>query len=67
MKPLDLQAEVFLAAFVAYAIVVLIVTLWNARSARRDSSGLDETRPAGHVLHERRAQALVGQVFGGDR
>jgi hypothetical protein len=67
MKPLDLQVEVFLVAFVAYAVIVLVVTLCNARTARRDSSRVDETGPGGHVFHERRAQALVGQVFGGDR
>lgn len=67
MKPFELQAEVFLAAFVAYAIIVLVVTLWNARAARRVSRRLDETGPGGHVLHERRAQALVGQIFGGHR
>ena len=67
MKPFELHAEVLLAAFVVYAIIVLLVTLWNARAARRDSSRRDETGPGGHVLHERRAQALVGQIFGGDR
>ena len=67
MKPFELQAEVFLAAFVAYAIIVLIVPLWSARVSRRDSRRLDETGPGGHVLHERRAQALVGQIFGSDR
>lgn len=67
LNPLDLNVEVLLAAFVAYAVIVLVVTLWNARAARRDSGGLDEAGPGRHVLHERRAQALVGQVFGGDR
>lgn len=67
MAPIELQAEVLLAAFAVYAVVVLVLTLWNARAARRRSGGLDEAGPAGHVLHERRSQALVGQIFGGDR
>ena len=67
MGPLELQAEVLLAAFGVYAAIVVVLTLWNAHQDRRDSSRLDETRPGGHVLHERRSQALVGQVFGGDR
>lgn len=67
MGPLELQAEVLLAAFGVYAAIVVLLTLWNARQDRRGSGRLDETRPGGHVLHERRSQALVGQVFGGDR
>jgi len=67
MGPLELQAEVLLAAFGVYAAIVVVLTLWNARRDRLVSSRLDEARPGGHVLHERRAQALVGQVFGGDR
>lgn len=68
MGPFELQAEVLLAAFGVYAAIVVVLTLWNARQDRRSGSGrLDETRPGGHVLHERRSQALVGQIFGGDR
>ena len=67
MGPLELQAEVLLAAFGVYAAIVVVLTLWNARRDRLVSSRLDEARPGGNVLHERRAQALVGQVFGGDR
>jgi hypothetical protein len=72
MGPLELDAEVLLAAFGVYAAIVVVLTLWNARQARlgldrRGSRRLDETGPGGHVLHERRSQALVGQVFGGDR
>lgn len=67
MGPLELQAEVLLAAFGVYAAVVVLLTLWNARQDRRNSGRLDEARPGGHVLHERRSQALVGQIFGGHR
>ena len=72
MASSELQAEVLLTAFGLYALVVVALTLWNARAARRDarrlsSGGLDEARPGRHVLDERRAQALVGQIFGGDR
>jgi len=67
MGPVELQAEVLLAAFGVYAAIVIVLTLWNARQDRRKSGGLDEAGPGGHVLHERRSQALVGQVFGGDR
>ena len=67
MGPLELQAEVLLAAFGVYAAIVVVLTLWNAHKDRRGSRRLDEARPGGHVLHERRSQALVGQVFGGDR
>lgn len=61
-----LQPEVFLTAYGAYAAVVIGVLLWNAREARL-SRRLDEARPRGHVLHESRAKALIGQVFGGHR
>jgi hypothetical protein len=64
---LELQPEVFLTAYVAYAAIVMAVILWNAWDARRISRRLDEARPGRHVLHEGRAQALIGQVFGGDR
>lgn len=67
MAPIEFHAEVLLVAFGAYAAIVLALTIWNARQARNASRGLDEARPGGHVLHERRAQALVGQIFGGDR
>lgn len=68
MGPLELNAEVLLAAFGLYAAIVVVLTLWNARQDRRNGSGrFDEAGPGGHVLHERRSQALVGQVFGGDR
>ena len=63
---LDLQPEVFVTAYVAYAAVVMAVVVWNALEART-SRRLDEARPGRHVLHESRAQALIGQVFGGDR
>ena len=64
---MELQPEVFLTAYVAYAVVVMAVVLWNAWDARRGSRRLDEARPGRHVLHESRAKALIGQVFGGDR
>lgn len=64
---LDLHPEVFLTAYGAYAVVVMVVLLWNAVEARRDSRRLDEARPGRHVLHEGRAQALIGQVFGRNR
>lgn len=67
MRSPELQAEVLLAAFGLYAAVVILLTLWNARADRRSSSRLDEAGPGGHVLDERGAEALVGQVFGGDR
>lgn len=77
MGPLELNTDVLLAAFGVYATIVVVLTLWNARQARLDSgrldagrvgSGrLDEAGPAGHVGDERRSQALVGQIFGGDR
>jgi len=67
MAPIDIHADVLLAAFGAYAAIVLMLTVWNARQARHASRGLDEARPSGHVLHERRSQALLGQIFGGDR
>ena len=67
MGPLELQAEVLLAAFGVYAAIVVVLTLWNARQDRRGSGRLDEPRPGAHVLHESRAQALIGQVFGGHR
>ena len=67
MAPIEFHAEVLLVAFGAYAAIVLTLTVWNARQARDMSRRLDETRPGGHVLDERRSQALVGQVFGGDR
>ena len=66
MASIELHAEVLLTAFGVYAVIVVALTLWNARQARR-SGGLDEAGPSGHVLHERRPQALVGQIFGGDR
>ena len=67
MGPLELQAEVLLAAFGLYAVIVVVLTLWNARAARTASRRLDEAGPGGHVLHKRRSQALVGQIFGRDR
>ncbi len=63
---LELQPEVFLTAYGAYASVVMGVLLWNAWDARRGSRRLDEPRPARHVLHEGRAKALIGQIFGRD-
>ena len=64
---LELQPEVFLTAYAAYAMVVGVVLLWNGWEARRGSGRLDEARPARHVLHESRAKALIGQIFGGHR
>lgn len=64
---LELQPEVFLTAYGAYAAVVMAVLVWNAWDARRASGRLDEARPGRHVLHESRAKALIGQVFGGHR
>lgn len=64
---LELQPEVFLTAYGAYAAVVMAVLLWNGWEGRRLSGRLDESRPARHVLHESRAKALIGQIFGGDR
>ena len=65
---LDLQPEVFLTAYVAYAAVVMAVLLWNAWDGRRTASRrLDEARPGRHVLHESRTKALIGQIFGGHR
>jgi hypothetical protein len=61
---LELQPEVFLTAYGAYASVVMVVLLWNAWDSRRVSRRFDEARPARHVLHERRAKALIGQIFG---
>lgn len=67
MTAFELQTAMLLAAFGAYASVVVTLTLWNARKDRRGLSRLNEPRPAGHVGHERRSQSLVGQVFGGHR
>lgn len=67
MTPIGLNAGVLLTAFGVYALIVVALTLWNARAARRESRRLDEAGPGGHVLNERRSQALVGQIFGGDR
>lgn len=67
MAPIEIHADVLLAAFGAYAAIVLGLTAWNAHRERLASRGLDEARPGGHVLHERRSQALLGQIFGGDR
>jgi len=67
MTPIELHAEVLLTAFGVYALIVVALTLWNARAARLGSGGLDEARPRRHVFHERRSEALVGQIFGGDR
>lgn len=64
---LELQPEVFLTAYGAYAAVVMAVLLRNGWDSRRGSSRLDEARPGGHVLHESRAKALIGQIFGGNR
>ena len=64
---LELQPEVFLTAYGAYAAVVMVVLLWNAWDGRRGSGRFDEPRPARHVLHESRAKALIGQIFGRDR
>jgi hypothetical protein len=64
---LELQPEVFLTAYGAYAAVVMAVLLWNVWDSRRASRRFDEARPGRHVLHESRAKALIGQVFGGDR
>ena len=64
---LELQPEVFLTAYGAYASVVMVVLLWNAWDGRRESRRLDEARPGRHVLHESRAKALIGQIFGGHR
>lgn len=64
---LELQPEVFLTAYAAYAAIVMAVVLWNAREARRVSRRFDEARPGRHVGHESRAQALIGQVFGSHR
>lgn len=67
MAPIEFHAEVLLTAFGVYAVIVVALTLWNARAARAASRRLDEPGPSGHVLHKRRSQALVGQIFGGDR
>lgn len=67
MAPIEFHAEVLLTAFGVYAVIVIALTLWNARAARAASRRLDEPRPGGHVLDKRRSQALVGQIFGGDR
>lgn len=67
MESVPLQPEIFVAALALYAVIVAAVTLANAREARRSLGGLDEAGPGAHVLHEGRAQALVGQVFGADR
>lgn len=64
---LELQPEVFLTAYGAYAAVVMVVLLWNGWDARRASGRFDEARPGRHVLHESRAKALIGQIFGGHR
>lgn len=64
---LELQPEVFLTAYAVYAAVVMVVLLWNALDGRRVSRRLDEARPGRHVLHESRAKALIGQIFGGHR
>lgn len=64
---LELQPEVFLTAYAAYAAVVMAVLLWNAWEQRRASGRLDEARPGRHVLHEGRAKALIGQILGGHR
>ena len=64
---LDLQPEVFLTAYGAYAAVVMVVLLWNGWDGRRGSGRFDEARPARHVFHEGRAKALIGQIFGGHR
>ena len=64
---LDLQPSVFLTAYGAYAAIVMAVLLWNRRDARPASRGLDEARPGRHVLHEGRAKAFIGQVFGRHR
>lgn len=67
MEPFQLHPEVFVAALAAYAVIALVITVTNARRARRLGGGVDKSRPGRHVLHEGRAKALVGQVFGGDR
>ena len=67
MAPVEMHAEVLLAAFGIYALIVLGLTLWNARRARRSSSRLDEVRPQGHALNEPCPQALVSQIFGRDQ
>lgn len=67
LAPLQLQPEVFVAALVLYAVIVAAVTLANARQARRTLGRVHEAGPGAHVPHERRAKALVGQIFGADR
>lgn len=64
---LELQPEVFLTAYGAYAAVVMGILLWNAWDARRGSGRFHEARPGRHVLHEGRAKALIGQILGRDR
>lgn len=64
MTAFELQTGLLLAAFGAYAVAVVTLTLWNARKDRRGLRRLHEARPAGHVGHERRSQSLVGQIFG---
>lgn len=62
---LDLQPEVFVGAYGAYAMIVGAVVLRNARE-RRVSGRLDEAGPGRHVFHEGRAKALIGQILGRD-
>lgn len=64
MTAFELQTALLLAAFGAYATVVVTLTLWNARKDRRGLRGLHEAGPTRHVGHERRSQSLVGQIFG---
>ena len=66
MEPYQLHPEVFVAALAAYTVIAVAITVINARKAGR-LGGFHEPRPGRHVLHEGRAQALVGQVFGADR
>lgn len=67
MRAFDLDAGVLLAAFGVYALIVVALTLWNARADRLSSSGLNEAGPGRHVGHERRAKSLIDQVLGRHR
>ena len=67
MPAYQFDAEVLLAAFGVYALIVVALTLWNARADRLASGGLNEAGPGGHVGHERRTQSLLDQVLGRDR
>lgn len=67
MESFQLQPEVFVVALVLYAMIVVAVTIANAREAKRTLGRLNEPGPGAHVLHEGRSKTLVGQIFGADR